>query len=55
MSERDVPKTGEDLQDAQDPDASETRHDEEEGPSTTPLSQTDHEQDDEDGDTSAGG
>lgn len=53
MSDHDAPKTDRRLQDAQDPEAPETRRDEEEGASTTPIGQTDLEQDDEH-DTSPG-
>jgi hypothetical protein len=47
VSDHDAPKTDRRLQDAQDPDAPETRPDEAEGASTTPIGQTDVEQDDE--------
>lgn len=46
MSEQDAPKTDRRLQDAQDPDAPETRPDDVEGAETTPMGQTDGEQDD---------
>lgn len=46
MSEQDAPKTDRRLQDAQDPDAPENRPDEAEGAETTPMGQTDREQDD---------
>jgi hypothetical protein len=39
------PITDQDLQEGQDADAGETRHDQEVGPRTTPLGQTDEEQD----------
>jgi hypothetical protein len=47
VSDHDAPKTDRRLQDEQDPDAAETRPDQEEGTSTTPLGQTDREQEDE--------
>jgi hypothetical protein len=41
-----TPKRPPDLQESQDPDAAETRRDEEQAPGTTPEARTDHEQDD---------
>lgn len=45
VSDQDAPRTDRRLQDEQDPDAPETRRDEEEGTETTPMGQTDGEHD----------
>ena len=45
MSDDHDPRKARDLQEEQDPDEAETRHDEEEGPSITPMGRTEHEQD----------